>query len=358
MQINSRKHLLDNKLIRPDWTESTKRSNMLLLDKNENNDPKLLHHNKKLLKKINIETLSQYPDCSETYFKIAKTDNISPHEIFLGHGSDGVIRCIFEAFIEPGDKVVITKPTFAMYPIYSKIYNANTIEVEYEMADGLPKLDLSKVINIIRKNKIKLLCLPNPDSPTGCIIEEEMLYELLHECSKNGTLVLLDEAYYPFYPHTAIGLVNDYDNLIITRTFAKAWGLAGLRIGYGVGNKNIIQSLHKIKSMYESSTIAVNFLNLALDNREEVQKSIIRLIKGKKWFVREMEKLGFNVWRANGNFCHIDFNVHAKKIHNTLRNKVAYKIKFDDPCLKNFSRFSSTTVKEFKIVKNEIIKAL
>ena len=200
--------------------------------------------------------------------------------------------------------------------------------------------------------------MPNPDSPTGCIIKPKDLEYIISVCNKNSTLVLIDEAYYPFYKHSAINLIKKYNNLIISRTFAKAWGMAGLRIGYGVSNNQICENMHKIRSMYEANTLAINFLNKILDEPNEVEDSIKRLVEGKSWFLKEMKKLGFKVWEANGNFCHIDFGKHKEDIHRSLDKVVLYKKSFDDDCLKNYSRFSSTTKNEFKTIVNVIKKVI
>ena len=101
--------------------------------------------------------------------------------------------------------------------------------------------DFGKFINTIKNNKIKLVCLPNPYSPTGTIISKNKMKILLDEAKKKNTIVLIDEAYFPFYNVSAIQFIKRYKNLVISRTFAKAWGLAGLRIGYGIANKDLIK---------------------------------------------------------------------------------------------------------------------
>ncbi len=243
---------------------------LLWLDKNENLDPELMALTREVLASIPPSALGTYPEAGELYRKLGRWVGVSPESLLLTPGSDGVIRLVFEAFVEPGDSVVHTSPTFAMYPVYCRMFGADVHEVHYERSPAGPYLDVLKIIETVRRIKPKLLCLPNPDSPTGTILAPDVLRGLLAECESAGTVMLLDEAYHPFYSWSAVPWMADSPNLIVARTFAKAWGAAGLRIGYAVAQPSTIELLHKMRPMYEVSTLAVEFMSRMMDHASAV----------------------------------------------------------------------------------------
>src|SRR4029077_19118708 len=124
----------------------------------------------------------------------------------------------------------------------------------------------------------------------------------LKECEAVGTVFLIDEAYHPFYEWSAVSWTTTSRNLIVARTFAKAWGAAGLRIGYAVAHPETIALLHKMRPMYEVSTLAVEFMSRMLERPEDMAASVARIIDGKKFFVEKMRALGFRVLPTEGNF--------------------------------------------------------
>ncbi|MCW7462965.1 pyridoxal phosphate-dependent aminotransferase [Leptospira limi] len=359
MNSNLRKPLLDPSLERPDWQKSTPRTNeKLWLDKNENLDPYLLEVTSSILSELNPMTLSTYPECAELYRKIAKWTNTSPDSLILTPGSDGAIRLAFEAFINEGDSVIHTLPTFAMYPVYSKMFGAKTYPLVYEKSEDGPKLTLEKILSHINEIKPKLFCLPNPDSPTGTVLELKDIKRILAVCIETNTIVLIDEAYHPFYEDTCVGLIHEFKNMIVARTFAKAWGLAGLRIGYAVGNPEIIKFYHKLRPMYEVSTISIAFMEKMMDHADAMYDSVRRLSEGKKYFCEEMKSLGFKVLKTHGNFQHVSFGNSAEKIHEVLKNHVLYREDFKEECLSGYSRFSITTIEKFRPIVDLIKKEM
>ncbi|MDI7217534.1 histidinol-phosphate transaminase [Leptospira santarosai] len=351
MDVNSnlRKPLLDPGLERPDWQLSVPRpESKLWLDKNENLDPQLSKITSSLLSELTPSTLSTYPECGELYRKIAKWANTSPESLILTPGSDGAIRLTFEAFINEGDIVVHTLPTFAMYPIYSKMFGAKVSPLLYVKGEDGPILTFEKILEHIDRVKPKLFAIPNPDSPTGTMLPLKALQEIIEFCEKLNIIVLVDEAYHPFHEDTCIEFTKEFKNLIVARTFAKAWGLAGLRIGYAVGHPEIIKFYHKLRPMYEVSTISIAFMEKMMDYSEEMYASVKRLNEGKNYFRDAMKSLGFKILNTNGNFQHVAFGEYAAEIHRVLKKYVLYREDFKDDCLQGYSRFSITTIENFK----------
>jgi histidinol-phosphate aminotransferase len=332
-------------LSRPDWIKTQGReSKYLRLDKNENIDPKLNSIIMECFHSLEGRNLYGYPSLSKTYIKLAKHLSIEPKNLLFSHGSDGVIRSTFDAFISSGDCVLITSPTFMMYEVYAKIYSAKLIKVNYQFSENGPTLELDSLINSIKVNKPKLVCLPNPDSPTGTAFNKIDLELIISTCMTSNSIILIDEAYYPFYDISAISLINEYPNLIIARTFSKAWGLAGLRVGFALGGQDIISSLHKVRPMYESNSIAIAVLDMMIDKFDHVNDSVKRIQHGMDYFLDELKKDGFKVIKGFGNFSHVMFGSQENIIHNKLKNKVLYKQRIEHESLKGYSRFSAAPI--------------
>jgi len=332
-------------LWRPDWTVSAERPpEKQWLDKNENLDPELNRVIMNVHYSLGKETIYGYPDLSSLYSKLSKSVGVTPYNLLLSHGSDGVIRSMFEAFVQPGDKVLVTSPTFVMYEVYSKMYGANVVNIDYEPSDDGPILDLDELKSIIVAGNIKMLCLPNPDSPTGTVIAEDDLKEIITECLRNDTLVLIDEAYYPFCEITAVPWIEDFENLIVARTFAKAWGMAGLRIGYAVGQKSIISILHKVKPMYEVNSIAAAVVENMLDYADEVNASVVRLRGGMRYFSDKVNSFGWKTLLGHCNFLHVMFPESNCRIHQVLEQSVLYKRSWEHKSLQGYSRISAAPI--------------
>jgi histidinol-phosphate aminotransferase len=341
MNIRPRKSLLNPVLQRPSALNSKPRdSKHLWLDKNENLDAELEAVLRSVLLELPSRALNTYPEAGETYRKLAKWLGVAPEQLLLTPGSDGAIRLVFEAFVEQGDVVVHTSPTFAMYPVYSQMFGAEVHALEYAKTDKGPSLEPQIILDSLRKHKPKLLCLPNPDSPTGTALASDVLREILNVCESTGTLLLLDEAYHPFYEWTGVPWTETSRNLVVARTFAKAWGAAGLRIGYAVAHPETIALLHKMRPMYEVNTLAVEFMSMMLDKSDEMMKSVTRINEGKRYFQKKMETLGFDVLSTEGNFLHVAFGEQGASIHAALAPKVYYRAAFDCPSLAGYSRFS------------------
>jgi histidinol-phosphate aminotransferase len=341
MTIRPRRSLSNSELQRPSALTSIPRDPARLwLDKNENLDPELMELSHRVLSSIPREALATYPEAGDLYRKLASWVGVSADSLLLTPGSDGAIRLAFEAFIEHGDAVVHTTPTFAMYSVYSQMFGAQVWEINYARTVNGPFLDQRAIFSALHEYKPKLLCLPNPDSPTGTILAPDALRELLIACESVGTVLLVDEAYHPFHESSVVSSTQASRNLIVARTFAKAWGVAGLRIGYAVAHPQTIALLHKLRPMYETSTLAVEFMCRMLDHSAVMTQSVARINDGKRFFENEMRSLGFGVAQTAGNFTHIAFGERGKVVHAALSGKVLYRASFDHPCLAGYSRFS------------------
>jgi histidinol-phosphate aminotransferase len=356
-----KKNILNDTLIRPfGWDSTPRDTGKLWLDKNENTDPvynKLVYE---ISKSIDKKFLWSYPEAASLYNKLSKLDEISVNNLILTYGSDGGIKSTFELLINPGDKVLITNPTFAMYEIYCKIYGAKIHKIEYDFNENGPLILFEDLCSDIKKLKPKLFCLPNPDSPTGSVFSNDEIIKLIDLCYNESVVLLIDEAYYPYYDNTFSSFTLKYTNLIITRTFSKAWGLAGLRLGYIIAHTELIRYLNKIKPMYEIGSYSIAFIEKALDYYDDMKKSVNRINTGKDFFIKKMISNNLPVYKNEGNFLHVSFNNLSNTIHSELEKVVLYRKDFDFNCLKGYSRFTSTTQDNFipiiKIIEENINK--
>ena len=344
-----RREILNRNLTRPNWVKQEHRFlDRVWLDKNECADPEMNKIVSQSLSKIPVEAVFSYPDLDVLYAKVAKFSNVLPENVLLTAGSDGAIRACFESCIQSGDRIVLSRPTFAMYEVYSKVYGANVIWLDYEKSSKGPILKVDKVVSVIKKIKPKMVCLPNPDSPTGTVFSLIDLRKIIDAAEDTGALILIDEAYHPLYQETVVPWIYECKHLVVVRSFSKAWGAAGLRVGYALANKELIALLHKQRPMYEIGNVSAKAIEILLDHEKDMKLSVERVNAGKKYFQDAMKTIGLPSYESYGNFLHVRFGRHADEIHKILENKVYYRKDFNDPCLEGYSRFSSTTIERFK----------
>lgn len=346
---------LCTEIIRPARDKSEARSDALLwLDKNENTDPDYIKVIQTVLASIPCTALVNYPDCYNLYKKLSNYLEVGINQLIIAPGSDGIIRSVYDAFIAPGEKVLYTEPTFAMYPLYAKMYGAYSEVLHYQASADGPLLTVTAFNDAIVSRKPRLVCLPNPNSPTGTVFNNTELRSIIEAAGNVGAVILIDEAYHPFYPSSVIKWIDEYSHLVVARTFSKAWGCAGIRLGYGIACQQLTQQLHKIRPMYEVGSLSIALAERILDFSKEMQQSVKNINEGKQHFLQSMSKLGFKVLASEGNFLHVAFGKDEATIHNRLRDKVLYRKNFAHPSLATYSRFTATTKAQFQPIINDI----
>ena len=347
-----------NTIFRTPWNSKKRDLKKLWLDKNENNDLYLKKVHLNIIKKITISDITAYPDLTETYKKISNFFKVSKNKIFLTAGSDLAIKSIFETFVTQGSVVLTTNPTYAMYSIYCKIFKAKNILIDYKYSKTNPYLDIENFISIIEKKKPKLICIPNPDSPTGQVITKKNLERIIKIARKNKSTVLIDEAYYLFYKSSIINLIDRYQNLILIRSASKAMGIAGLRVGVVISNSNAISKIFMNKPMYEISSIGNLFIKEILKPKNYliIKKSVNRLLEGKEFFITYLKKNNIDFFYSHANFIHVRFVSSKKKILNNLQKKIYFRLYEKHKSLKGYSRISLTSKKNFQIIIKMIDK--
>ena len=226
------------------------------------------------------ENYNRYPDPLQRALKqkIAVQENIHPNQIFLGNGSDEAIDLIIRAFCEPGrDQIMTLPPTYGMYAVSADLNNIGIVEVPL-LADF--QLDVQSILSkSTPQTKILFICSPN--NPTGNLMREQDIIQLLE--SFPG-IVLLDEAYVDFAPGAGLlQLIDQYKNLMIIRTFSKAWGLAGLRLGMAFAQAKIIEVFNKIKPPYNVNLLTQKVALKAIDQPELKSQMVEQILQEKEF---------------------------------------------------------------------------
>tara|TARA_A100001015_G_scaffold297489_1_gene379074 strand:- start:7785 stop:8864 length:1080 start_codon:yes stop_codon:yes gene_type:complete len=312
---------------------SKSRLDYIRLDKNERADKHLVHFFTKLKNNITSDLISAYPEFDKIYKKLSKKLKVNSNNIVFTAGSDQAIKNTFELFYKKNEEVITLSPTFAMVDVYCKIFKTKQLKVGY---DTNLQLKLNDIYNAINK-KTCLIILANPNSPTGTLIKKNDLIKIIKKAKNYGAKVLLDEAYHEFSTFNFSSKIKDYDNLIIIRTFSKIFGLAGLRAGYVLSNKNIIKKYFAIKPMYEINSIAVKALELMLDNPKYVDFYVKETREGEAYAKQFCKKNKFKFIKCYANFFHINFNHDPKKIQNyLLKKKILIK---GGPGVDNFEKY-------------------
>jgi histidinol-phosphate aminotransferase len=253
-------------------------------------------------KQLKPDQLAAYPQLFRFYEKLGTYLSLPEDHILVTAGSDAAIKNVFEVFVSPGDKVIIPDPTYAMYEVYADLFEAALEKIPYRRDISFP---IDKMIEAI-DDRTRLVALANPNSPTGTIVARADILALLKKASGYDCVVLIDEAYYPFYPKTAIDLVRKYDNLIVTRTFSKAFGLAALRLGYAVARPGLISSLNTFRPIYETNGVAADLGCIVMDNRSIIDARVREIIRGRNYLIREARRLGLRPYASHSNFVNID----------------------------------------------------
>ncbi|MED5579136.1 MAG: histidinol-phosphate transaminase [Nitrospinota bacterium] len=256
--------------------------------------------------KSGFANLNRYPDGSGFYLKKALSDFHGLHDdcFILGNGTNEILEIIAHAFLDPHDSVVFSEGAFIVYQIVSQLSCCEmNISLMKDFTHDLQ--DISKRVN----EKTKIIFLANPNNPTGTSFDETSLSKLLSEIPKN-VLVVVDEAYCHFvtdenYPDT-LELMDQYKNLIVLRTFSKVYGLAALRIGYGIAQPDIIGALSKVREPFNVNSLALLAAEHALKDVEHVKKTIALNIEGRDFLIRELSSLGISYVPTQGNFLMVD----------------------------------------------------
>lgn len=326
------------------------RENKLRLDFNENTigcSPKVIQ----ALQQIRANKLSVYPEYAKFRKKLASFLKINENEILLTNATDEAIQLVMNTFVEKGDEVIIPTPTFAMFKFYASLAEAKIKEVLYEEDLTFPTDGIISSIS----SKTKIVILVNPNNPTGTAILEKDILQIIQKAQDNNAIVLVDEAYYEFYGKSCLELIRKYENVIITRTFSKAYGLAGLRIGYIAANSKTMEFLEKASSPYSVNSLAVIAAKATMNDGEYMDNYVKEVNENKSFVENELAQLGIKTYPSEANFLIANFGDLCDNIYEQLKQKdILVRNRTKDQLLKNCLRIGIGTKEQC----GKFIKAL
>lgn len=292
----------------------------------------------RVLTRLSRIAFNRYPneEYSALVEQIARNFSVSESQILLGGGSSEIIEKIFYAFGGAGKKVVFPQPSFSMYKIYAKA--AESEPVPFDLDEKFD-LDTDKFIKKIRDEKADLAVVCNPNNPTGNFLTVEQIEEIAKsiDCA-----FLLDEAYIEFYGKSGVNLVAKYPNLIVARTFSKAYGLASARVGYMIAKPEVTRMIDKTFMPYHMNTLSLATADIVYQMRDEFVPRIQMTIAERQRMSGRLQAIpGIEIFPSKTNFILIRLD-RAEDLKNYLESK-SIGIRYfspDAPGLKNCLRIS------------------
>lgn len=267
------------------------------------------------------EKISRYPEGSGYYLKnrIAEVTECPSDNIILGSGSSEIISMAMETFINEGEEVMYPTPSFLIYKILAFKIGASAVEIPLK-PDFSYDLDMF-LDKITSRTRVIILC--NPNNPTGTIIYGDQIEKFMKKVPDN-VIIISDEAYREYVEEKNFGTAYPYlkrKNVIVTRTFSKIYGLAGLRIGYGVAKSEIISFMERIRPPFNTTTPGQEAALAALDDEQHVIKSALNNSEGKKHLYSGLESLGIRCFPTEANFVLCRFKENALNIIKKLEKR-------------------------------------
>ncbi|MFW6022873.1 MAG: histidinol-phosphate transaminase, partial [Halanaerobiaceae bacterium] len=302
------------------------------------------------IKNFNFADLRLYPDpeCSDLKKVISEYYNIGQENIFLGNGSDEVLAFTFMAFFDKGSRILFPEVTYSFYPVYCDIFN-----IDYYTID----LNDDFTINVEQfKQDNGGIIFPNPNAPTGIYLSLEKVGEILSNNMEN--VVVIDEAYIDFGGESAVGLIENYPNLLVIKTMSKSRSMAGMRVGYAMGHEELIKALDSVKNSFNSYTLDKLAITAAVNAIKDVNyfnETREKIIKTRIYVDKQLNQMGFNILPSMTNFIfasHPDY--HAEHIFDWLKKEGILIRYFKDEKVDNYIRITIGTDQEMQVFLDKI----
>lgn len=303
-----------------------------------------------VLKEFNPDTLRLYPDPNSQLLAdaLAKRYHVSSDQIFLGVGSDDVLAIAFMTFFHSSRPILFPDITYSFYDVWAELF-----QIPYEQ----PELDAE--FNPVQEDYYKEnggIVIANPNAPTGVGQDLDFLRAVIEH--NRDVVVIIDEAYADFGRTSALELTEEYDNVLVVRTYSKSRSLAGMRIGYAIGSPELIRAMNDVRYSYNSypmTRLSVALGVAAVEDEAYFQETIARVIATREWTKKELKRLGFSFQDSQTNFifaAHV--SVPAQRIFDALREKHIFVRHFNTPRIANYLRISIGTQAEMETLIREL----
>lgn len=295
-----------------------------------------------------IQQVDLYPDGFVLKQKISEKFDIDANRIVLGNGSNDVLDMVARAFLNEGREAIFSEYAFAVYPISTQAVGA-TARISKALSSDHDENpyghDLDAMKTLINDNT-SVIFIANPNNPTGTWLKSDELKQFISEVPEN-IIVVVDEAYFEYvnnadYPN-ALEWLDIFPNLIVSRTFSKAYGLAGLRVGYGFCSEQIADLLNRVRHPFNVNTVSILAATAALDDEDYLQKCIETNTKGIKFWRAACQYRGLDYIPTVGNFITVDFEQDAMPIYEGLLREAVIVRPIANYGLPNHLRISIST---------------
>lgn len=283
----------------------------------------------KIKKDLDLTKLSRYPDVTLLLDKLSNFHGITPNNLLITSGIDSGIKSVFEmCTVVKKSKVVCLAPTYAMYKVYADAYEVELVNVWSK--DNL-KIDVDDILNVM-DDDIDVVFIPNPHIPIEDVLEENDIIRILNKAKDKEILVVVDEAYYMFGAPTMIGLIKEFKNLVVARTFSKGFGLPSIRLGYLIGDEQIISYLGSRRFAHETNYLTLQIAVWALDHVEIFEEYNRQVIEARDWLHNQLQQKNINVHgnMSNSLLLGFDSKNQAQQVAMELK-KEGYAVKSNIP---------------------------
>jgi histidinol-phosphate aminotransferase len=327
----------------------------LRLDFNENTlacSPKV----REVLGQISAGSLTRYPEREPVEAIVAAHLGLEPPQVALTNGVDEAIHLLFETFLEAGDELLLPVPTYTMYEVYASSTDAQAVTV---LAGDDLAFPFERLLDAITP-KTKIIAVANPNSPSGTTATREQLIELARRAPH--AVLLVDEAYFHFHGETVMDLIGTVPNLIVARTFSKAYGLAGLRLGLLAGPEDLMRWVRRVLSPYSVNSLALACLPPALGDQAYIDWYASEVLAARAEFEAALDALRVHRWPSRANFVLVDIGPqHAEFVRRMKTAGVLVRDRSSDPGCDGRVRITIGTQEQMRSVitaLNETMTAL
>lgn len=299
----------------------------------------------KVLKNFDTNKLRFYPSANSTKLKeaIAKYYKVDVSNVFVGNGSDDVLAVAFQSFFNSEKPIVYPDLTYSFYPVWCSLFG-----IKYK---NYPVGDDFRINPEDYKEKNGGVVIPNPNAPTSLGEGLDFVEKILNY--NQDSVVIIDEAYVDFGGTSSIPLIDKYENLLVTGTFSKSRSLAGLRIGFAIGSKALIDVMEAVKNSYNSYTVdslSIEMGAASIEDDEYFKSTCKKVIKTRERVTLELKKLGFDVLDSQTNFIFATHNKHnMKSLFEYLKTQKVFIRYFSLPRIENYVRITIGTNEEMDI---------
>jgi len=289
------------------------RAGKLRLDFNENTvgcSPKVTAF---LREKLNAESLAIYPEYAAARAELAAHFGVNEPELLLTNGTDEAIQILVNTYVDAGDEVIILQPSYAMYRFYAELAGARIRELQYRT--GTLEFPLEELLEMISE-QTRVILISNPNNPTGTAIALEAIEQIAKRASSSA--ILIDEAYYEFCGMTALPLLARFPNLFVSRTFSKAHGMAGMRLGCLFSDEKNLNFVRKAQSPYSINLLAALAARAAITDPAYLERYVAEILAARERLCAGLTNLGIPFHGSAGNFVLIQFGERASEVKDAL----------------------------------------